>query len=95
VSGKIFYDGGMGFAMADQIYIPLLDEGVDVWRPAPAWRIDPTRYILLRPPDYDPATETWAFPPGSVVEVSTRQIDQQPTLAAERLAPDSPAAEAG
>src|SRR5690242_19655124 len=52
-----------GSDMADEIYIPLVDEGVDVYRPAPAHQIGPSTYIVLRPDDYDPEDENWAFPP--------------------------------
>jgi hypothetical protein len=70
--------------MADQIYIPLLDEGVDVWRPAPAWKIGPETYIVLRPDDYDPSSETWQFPPGSTVIAKHRQTSEGNILAAVR-----------
>ena len=55
--------------MTEHIHIPLLDEGLSVWRPVLALRVDGGRYVLLRPDDYDEADERWAFAPGSVVEV--------------------------
>lgn len=58
--------------MNETIYVPLEDEGVSVKRPAKAYRLPDGKYIVLRPADYDPATETWAFPPGSVVECESR-----------------------
>ena len=70
--------------MADVIYMPLLDEGVDVWRPVPAWKIDAQTYIVLRPDDYDPEDERWTFPPGSTVECEPRRIDNDDVLAAVR-----------
>ena len=54
--------------MSETIYMPLEDEGVDVWRPAPAYRLPDGKYIVLRPANYDPDVETWTFPPGSIVE---------------------------
>jgi hypothetical protein len=49
----------------ETIYVELLDEGVNVWRPVEAERREDGLYrILSRPPD---ETETWKFPQGSVV----------------------------
>lgn len=49
----------------ETIYIELLDEGVNVWRPVAAERREDGFYrILSGPPD---ETEAWTFPPGSVV----------------------------
>ena len=70
--------------MTDEIYVQLQDEGVDVWRPAPAWKIGPNAYIVLRPDDYDPAVETWQFPPGTVVETEQRQLSGGQALVAVR-----------
>jgi len=53
--------------MVEQIFVKLLNEAVDVWRPVPAYRIDPATYIVLRSDGYDPDSETREFPPGSVV----------------------------
>jgi hypothetical protein len=70
--------------MADEIYIPLLDEGVDVYRPAPAHQIGPSIYIILRPDDYDPEDENWAFPPGTTVIGEPRQLAGGTVLTAVR-----------
>ena len=67
-----------------EIYVALLDEGVNVWRPAPAVEIDPNTFVLLRPEDYDPEDETWEFPPGSVVIAENRRIRDGEILAAVR-----------
>ena len=49
----------------ETIYVELLDEGVEVWRPVEAERRHDGLYrILSRPHD---ETEAWMFPPGSVV----------------------------
>ena len=46
------------------IYIPLLDEGVNVWRPVQAEHVGSDLYRLTgQPPD----DETWAFAAGDVV----------------------------
>jgi hypothetical protein len=49
----------------ETIYIELLDEGVEVWRPVRAERRQDGLFrILSRPSD---ETEAWKFPQGSVV----------------------------
>ena len=71
----------------ETIYVALLDEGVDVWRPVPAHRVDGDTYVILRPDSYDPSDESWEFPPGSVVKCRLRQTREGSILAAvERLA---------
>jgi len=69
---------------AEEIYVALLDEGVDVWRPAPAYRVDDATFVLLRPDDYDPEDETWEFPPGAMVECEHKNIRDGQILAAVR-----------
>jgi hypothetical protein len=71
---------------AEEIYVALLDEGVNVWRPVPAHRADDSTYILLRPEDYDPDEERWEFPPGSVVHCERRTTEDGEILAAVRKA---------
>ena len=70
--------------MAETIYIYLKDEGTDVWRPAPAWRIGGSSYIVLRPDDYDADVERWQFPPGSTVECERRTLSGDSVMAAVR-----------
>lgn len=49
----------------ETIYIELMDEGVEVWRPVKAERRQDGLFrILSGPPD---ETEAWKFPQGSVV----------------------------
>jgi hypothetical protein len=49
----------------ETIYVELLGEGVAVWRPVEAERLEDGAYrILSQPPD---RTEAWKFPAGSVV----------------------------
>jgi hypothetical protein len=68
----------------EEIYIALLDEGVNVWRPAPAWKVEDSTYIILRPDEYDPEDEHWEYPPGSTVVCEPRTTDQGTILAAVR-----------
>jgi hypothetical protein len=50
--------------MIQTIYMPLVDEGTDVWRPVEAELIEGD---LLRVLGEVPEDEIWMFPPGSVV----------------------------
>jgi hypothetical protein len=50
----------------DTIYVALLNEGIDVWRPVAAERVSPDSY-LIADQDYDRAIERWEFEPGTVV----------------------------
>jgi hypothetical protein len=49
------------------IYVELLDEGTKVCRPVQATLLGPEEYLILSA-GYDPETETWEYPPGSVVQ---------------------------
>lgn len=66
----------------DEIYVALLDEGVNVWRPVPALRVDTDTYVILKPDDHDPEDERWEFPPGSVVTVKDRKLSDGTVRAA-------------
>lgn len=68
------------------VFVRLLDEGVDVWRPASATALGEDRYRLIAPVAYDPETETWEFLPDAVVECETRALSGRPALVAIRLA---------
>ena len=54
------------------IYVELLDEGVEVWRPVEGEAIESGLYRL---PSEPPADEVWAFPPGSIVRCERRGDD--------------------
>ena len=71
----------MTFDSASQprlIYVRLLHEGVDAYRPvAVEWiRRDVAR--LTPPSDYDPRAETWEFAPGTIVRVDRRERGDGP-----------------
>jgi hypothetical protein len=53
------------------VYIKLLDEDVDVWRPVEAERLNDD---IVRLPTAAPEGETWAFPPGARVRCERRDI---------------------
>ncbi len=68
------------------VHVRLLDEGTDVWRPTTAVRLADGRFLLLPTDDHDPATESWEFPPGSVVECELRGEASEEMLVVVRFA---------
>lgn len=58
----------------EEIYVYLLDEGTDMWRPAQALRLNDGVYCLLWTPSYDPEDERWEFVPGTVVRGQVRTL---------------------
>ena len=66
----------------DMIYIALLDENVDVWRPVPCEQLPDGTYQL---PDDQPETEAWEFPPGSRVRAEWRELADGRVLVASAL----------
>jgi hypothetical protein len=56
----------------ETIYVPLADEGVDVWAPVEAEAVGDNAFRL---PDESPADETWQFPPGTTVVCERRWTD--------------------
>lgn len=72
------------------IFIRLLEEGIDVWRPAQALRQETQNHFrVLEPSDYDPSDEKWEFPPDSVVVCEQRSVDGEDVLVAIELVEDS------
>jgi hypothetical protein len=72
--------------MTEQIYVPLLDEGLRVWRPVPAEKISDDTYVIST--ELDPTTleEEWEFPPGSTVICQPKKTAEGTVVAAVRLA---------
>jgi hypothetical protein len=58
--------------MFTKIYVRLLDENVDVWRPVCAMRLRDDIYRILDQP-YDFSVESWEFEPGD--EVSCNETE--------------------
>ena len=52
-----------------KIFMPLLDEGADVWRPVEASHLGGQLYRVEGPV---PDDEVWSFPPGAVVVCATK-----------------------
>ena len=52
-----------------QIYVALLDEGTDVWRPVQARMVDAETYEIM---EATPAAESWQFRAGARVRCRAR-----------------------
>jgi hypothetical protein len=70
--------------MAEQtIYVELLDEGIDVWRPVQSEQQSDGTFRL---PDHAPEGERWRFPPGTRVRCEWQHLSDGPALVAAQLA---------
>ena len=63
-----------------EIFVRLLDENVDVWRPVKAERIASDRFRIVEQP-YDRDTERWEFEPGEEVMCELLDSDDEAFLA--------------
>ena len=68
-----------------RIYVSLLDENVEVWRPVQAERTGGNVYKILNQ-HYDRETEIWQFEPGDEVVCEEIESSEGPILAAIRKA---------
>jgi hypothetical protein len=68
-----------------EIFVKLLDEGVDVWRPVRAEHIQGNVYKIVDQP-YDREDESWQFEPGDEVICEMVELSASDILAATRLA---------
>jgi len=50
------------------VYVRLLEEGTDVWRPVRATALPDGTFELTEPEGYDPQAELWEFPPHARVK---------------------------
>lgn len=64
-----------------EIFVRLLDENVDVWRPVQAEQIASDRFRIVEQP-YDRGTEQWEFEPGDEVTCELVDFDGESFLAA-------------
>jgi hypothetical protein len=64
------------------IYVRLLGEGVEVYRPVAASMVSTATYILGGADVYDPENEEWEFPPGSLVNVQEKTLNGDVVLVA-------------
>lgn len=58
------------------MYMPLLNEGTDVWRPV---EVTPLYGGVYRVEGTVPADEEWAFPPGTIVDVQWKAFSDGKT----------------
>jgi hypothetical protein len=68
--------------MENTIYVRLLGEGVQVYRPVPASQITSTVYVIGGGDIYDPEDEEWEFLPGAHVIVEERVLEGKTALVA-------------
>jgi hypothetical protein len=68
-------------AQTTKVYVCLLDEGVDVWRPVSAEHVEGDRYRIVGEPP-DPEDEKWEFLPGQVVRCRLQQLSEGEFLVA-------------
>jgi hypothetical protein len=71
-------------ARVAEVYVRLLDEGVDAWRPVRAEEIGNGICKLLEQP-YERDVETWEFEPNDVVVCESIEADSGPFLGGTRL----------
>ena len=55
------------------VYVSLLDEGVDVWRPVSAERVEEDVYRIVEEAP-GPEDEKWEFLPGQLVRCRLQQL---------------------
>jgi hypothetical protein len=70
--------------MSDTVFVPLLGEGVPVWRPVAALRVSEHTYVIA---DAASSDEEWQFAPGSTVrcEPHTFQDGSEGLVAVEQI----------
>jgi hypothetical protein len=61
------------------IYMPLINEGVDVWRPVEAMKIGELGYMVTQ---NAPPEEDWAFQPGQILRCEERVTSEGSQLVA-------------
>ncbi|GAB2986275.1 hypothetical protein GCM10027049_26910 [Mucilaginibacter puniceus] len=71
--------------MGKTIYVKLLNEGTDVYRPVTATDLGNNIYKIDESNLYDTEDELWEFPTGSCVEVTEKIIDKESILVAYQL----------
>lgn len=68
-----------------EIFVSLLDEGVEVWRPVQAENVYGSVYRIIKQP-YDRKLETWQYEPGDEVVCEMIQMSDGEIFAAVRRA---------
>jgi hypothetical protein len=65
-----------------EIFVPLRNEGTNVWRPTQGQPIGEMRFKVLPTPGYSPDLEEWEFPPGTVVKCKIEKRQDREVLIA-------------
>lgn len=68
-----------------KIYVSLLDDGLEVWRPVQAEHLHDNVYRIATQP-YDRAAESWEYEPGDVVLCEDVESEDRLIVAATRRA---------
>ena len=68
--------------MKKMIYVSLLNEGTQVYRPVPAYEIGNDIYKIDGFEMYKPEVETWEFLPGTYVLVQQKVLQGESVLVA-------------
>jgi hypothetical protein len=63
----------MGAPITETIFVALLNEGTDAWRPVQAVRRAGGAFLIVSKND-DPELEEWQFPSGSLVRCVVRKL---------------------
>lgn len=71
-----------------KIFVRLLDEGTEVFRPTQAIENDDGTFTLVPSVDYDTEDESWEFPPGSIVRAEKKLQRSEMHLIAAKYDPD-------
>lgn len=72
-------NGAMG-----TVYVRLLGEGTEVFRPVPAIVLSGSKCVLRGQEIFDPIDEDWEFLPGTTVNVEERLLNGESVLVAIR-----------
>lgn len=75
------------YTNAVEVYIPLLNEGTEVYRPTKAVPLGGMDFKVLPTSDYSIDFEEWEFPPGSIVECKIEKRDNRDVLVARSRKP--------
>ena len=74
----------------DTIYVRLLNEGTDVWRPVSATKLSSDTFLITpNSKNYHPLDESWQFLPGQVVRIRTKNFSDGEALEAFELVENS------
>lgn len=68
--------------MKSEIYIQLVNEGTEVWRPTKGLKLEGDLYKILKTNNYNSEDENWEFKPGSIVKCKFRIISGSKCLVA-------------